>query len=110
MSNLLTMDIIRRLQESRLPAGRGGFGPGERQRETEDREGPRRTRPLPIDLWVDLIQHARIRDRLPEVRQAAHPGDEALDPHAEAAVREGSVLAHVQVPLEGLDRQVVLAD
>ena len=61
-------------------------------------------------LRIDLVQHPRVRDRLAQVRQAAHPGDEALEAHAEAAVREGAVLADVEVPLEGLDRQVVLLD
>ena len=39
-----------------------------------------------------------------------HPSDEPFDAHAEAAVRERAVLADVEVPLEGLDRQPVLLD
>src|SRR5436305_8046417 len=58
-------------------------------------------------LGIDLVQHPRVRDGLAQVRQPGHPGHEALDPHAEAAVREGPVLADVEIPLEGLDRQVV---
>src|SRR5436305_6649693 len=61
-------------------------------------------------LGIDLVQHPGVRDGLAQVRQPGHPGHEALDPHAEAAVREGAVLADVEVPLEGFDRQVVLAD
>src|SRR5215207_9213498 len=59
---------------------------------------------------IDLVEHPRVRDRLAEVRQAGHPGHEALDSHAEAAVRKGAVLPHVEVPLERLDWQVVLVD
>ena len=70
---------------------------------------PARGRPPAGDSGVDLVEHPRVGDGLAHVRQAAHPGDEALDAHAEAAVREGAVLAHVEVPLERLDRQVVLA-
>src|SRR5436305_14813090 len=61
-------------------------------------------------LGIDLVQHPGVRDGLAQVRQPGHPGHEALDAHAEAAVREGPVLADVEVPLEGLDRQVVLLD
>src|ERR1035438_8036461 len=49
-------------------------------------------------------------DALAEVRDAAHPRDEALETHAEARVRKRPVLPHVEVPLERLERQVVLAD
>ena len=42
--------------------------------------------------------------------RAADPGDDALDAHAEAAVRHGAVAAQVEVPLERLLRQVVLLD
>src|SRR6185295_7097917 len=61
-------------------------------------------------LRVDPVQRPRIRDGLAEMGQARHPRHEALDAHAEAAVRIGAVLADVEIPLEGLHRQVVLAD
>ena len=42
--------------------------------------------------------------------EAADPRDGALDAHAEAGVRDGAVAAQVEVPLEGVERQVVLFD
>ena len=59
---------------------------------------------------VEPVDLARVGDRLAQVRDAADPGDAALDPHAEAGVRDGAVLADVEVPLERLDREAVLAD
>src|SRR3954449_7456219 len=61
-------------------------------------------------LRIYLVEHPRIGDGLAQVGETRHPGHEALDPHAEAAVREGAVLADVEVPLEGLNRQAVLLD
>src|SRR5262245_2935192 len=46
-------------------------------------------------LWVDSVQRPRVRDGLAEMGQPRHPGHEALDAHAETAVRIGAVLAHV---------------
>jgi len=54
---------------------------------------------------VDL---PRVGDRLSQVRDPADPGHQPLDPHAESRVRDRSVLAHVQIPLEGVGRQIVL--
>jgi len=42
------------------------------------------------------------------MRHAADPCHHPFHAHAEAGVREGAVFAHVEVPLELLDRQVVL--
>jgi len=41
---------------------------------------------------------------------AGDPGDEALDPHAEAGVGHAAVLADVEIPLEGLLGEAVLPD
>src|SRR6185312_4395874 len=59
---------------------------------------------------IDLVQHPRIRNGLPQVRQAGHPGHEPLDAHAEAAVGERPVFTDVKIPLERLDGEVVLLD
>src|SRR5262245_60674426 len=56
-------------------------------------------------LRVNAVQHARVRNGLAEMRHAADPGHYALDAHAEPRVREGSVFAHVEVPLELVERQ-----
>src|SRR3954453_9107022 len=61
-------------------------------------------------LGIDLVQHPWVRDGLAQVRQAGHPGHEALDSHAEAAVRKRSILTDIKIPLERLDRQVVRLD
>ena len=42
--------------------------------------------------------------------ESAHPGDDALDAHAEAAVGHGAVATQIEIPLEGLLRQLVLFD
>ena len=56
------------------------------------------------------MEQARVGNRLAHVGEPTHPGDEALEPHAEAAVREAAVLAHVEVPLERLLGQLVFLD
>src|SRR5690242_19719881 len=56
--------------------------------------------------WIEAVQHPWIRDRLPQVIQLADPRDHALDSHSEAAVRHGSVAAEIEVPLEGVLRQI----
>ena len=61
-------------------------------------------------LRVQPIQHPRIRNGLAQMLQAADPADHPLDAHAEAAVRHGAEAAEVEIPLEGLLRQVVLLD
>src|SRR4029078_1250445 len=61
-------------------------------------------------LRVHPVEHARVGDRLPQVFESANPADDALDAHAEAAVRDGAVAAQVEIPLEGFVRRVVLLD
>src|SRR5690606_1476941 len=46
-------------------------------------------------------------DGLPHVVQSAHPGDGSLEAEAEARVGDAAPAAQVEVPLEGLARQVV---
>src|SRR5262245_35364923 len=59
---------------------------------------------------IDAIQHSRERDRLAQVVDAAEPRHDALDPHAEAGVRERAEAAQVEVPAERLLGQAVLVD
>jgi hypothetical protein len=44
------------------------------------------------------------------VIQAADPGYDSFDSHAEAGVGDGAVFAQVEVPLEGGERKVVVFD
>ena len=50
------------------------------------------------------------RNRFANVLQPADPRDRPLDPHAEPAVGHRAVAAEVEIPLEGLLRQLVLLD
>ena len=59
-------------------------------------------------LGLGAIDHSWERDGFADVLQAAHPGDETLDAHAEAGVRDRAVFAQIQVPLERFARQFVL--
>ncbi len=59
-------------------------------------------------LRIDLVQHAREGDRLADMGQLADPGHHALDAHAEAGMGHGAVAAQVEIPGEGLARQLVL--
>ena len=61
-------------------------------------------------LRIQPIQHARIGNRLAHVLEPADPRDDALDAHAEAAVRHRAVAAQIEIPLERFLRQVVLLD
>ena len=61
-------------------------------------------------LRVDPMQRARERNRLAHVLQAADPAHHPLDAHAEARVGHAAVAPQVEIPLEGLARQVVLVD
>src|SRR5215471_11275418 len=56
-------------------------------------------------LWVNAVQRARERDCLAQVLQPAEPGHNPLDSHAKPAVRHSTVLAQIQIPLEGRFRQ-----
>jgi len=42
--------------------------------------------------------------------EATDPADNALDAHPEAAVRDASESAQIEIPLEGVLREVVLPD
>src|SRR5512144_2573832 len=65
--------------------------------------GRRSSRPQPL-------QHPRKRNRLPHVGQAADPGDDALEAHAEAGVGYRAVAAEIEIPAERLLGEVVGAD
>src|SRR5256885_15505449 len=59
---------------------------------------------------VEPVERARIGDRLAQVMDAGDPGDEALDPHAEAGVRHRAVLADVEIPAERLQGKALVLD
>src|SRR5262245_16108315 len=59
---------------------------------------------------VDPVEHPREGDRLAQVLDAADPGDDPLDAHAEARMGHAAVRAKITVPAERLLGQVVLAD
>ena len=61
-------------------------------------------------LWVQPVQHARERNRLPHVLQPADPGHGAFDSHAETAVGHAAEFAQVKVPLESLFGKAVFAE
>src|SRR4051812_3840807 len=70
-------------------------------------------------LWGDVrvcglgfqpVQHARERDRLAEVLDAADPGDAPFDAHADPAVRDRAVFAQVEIPVEGFLGELVGRD
>jgi len=50
------------------------------------------------------------RYRFAHVFEAADPGDDALNPHTEAAMGHAAVLAQVQIPSESLFWQAVLVN
>ncbi len=56
------------------------------------------------------MQHSRKRYRFAHVFEAADPGDDALNPHTEAAMGHAAVLAQVQIPSESLFWQAVLVN
>ncbi len=61
-------------------------------------------------LGINAVEGAGEGDGFADVVEAADPGDGALDAHAEAAVGDAAVAAEVEVPLEGVEGQVVLVD
>src|SRR5438874_1993950 len=63
-----------------------------------------------MDLGVDARERTREWNRLADVLEAADPRDGTLDAHAEAGVRDASVLAQVEIPLEGFFGELVLLD
>src|SRR5262245_36858245 len=70
---------------------------------------PRERRPIFMS-GIDPVEHPRIGDRLAQVLEPTDPADDALDAHAEAAVRDAAVAPEIEVPLEGFLRQLVLVD
>src|SRR5206468_4024281 len=59
---------------------------------------------------VQPVQHSRIWNRLAQVIELADPRHHSFDAHPEPAVWHGAVAAQVEIPLEGLLRQLVLLD
>jgi len=59
---------------------------------------------------VDAMEGAGEGDGFADVVEAADPGDDALDAHAEAAVRDRAVAAQVEIPLKGFFGQLVFID
>jgi hypothetical protein len=59
---------------------------------------------------VDAVEGAGEGDGFADVVEAADPGDDALNAHTEAAMRDGAVAAEIQIPLEGGDGESVLLD
>ena len=62
------------------------------------------------ELRVDAVEGPGEGDGFANVVEAAEPGHDSLDAHAEAGVGDAAVFAQVEVPLEGGERQVVLFD
>src|SRR2546430_16033585 len=58
----------------------------------------------------EALEQAGEGDRLAHVVEAAQPGDAALDAHAETGVRHGAVAAEIEVPAEGVERELVPSD
>src|SRR5215510_304863 len=59
---------------------------------------------------VYAIQHPRVGNRFSHVLELADPAHDALDAHAETAVRHGPVAPQVDVPLERFPGQIVVLD
>src|SRR3954465_14216714 len=70
------------------------------------RETNRRSKPLRIDT----VQRSGKWDGFADVLETTDPGDGPLDAHAEAGVRYRAIAAQIQIPLEGVDRQMVIFD
>jgi len=61
-------------------------------------------------LRVNPVQCSGEGDGFADVVEAADPGYDSLDAHAEAGVGDAAVFAQVEVPLEGVERQAVFFD
>jgi hypothetical protein len=59
---------------------------------------------------VNAVEGAGERDGFTDVVEAADPGNGALDPHAESAVRDAAVAAEVEIPLKSFAGELVLVD
>src|SRR5689334_4388970 len=73
-------------------------------------------RPLPTSTTStdlsrpQLIQRPRKRDRFPNMRDAANPGDRALDAESKSRVHEGAVFPQVEIPAVRLFWELLRAD
>ena len=56
------------------------------------------------------MEHPGEGDGFTNVFDATEPGHHTFDAHPESGMRDASILAQVQIPLEGLDGKVVLLD
>src|SRR5581483_12103784 len=63
-----------------------------------------------VHSGINPVQRPGERDRLTHVLEAANPRHAALNAHSEPGVRNAAVLAQVEIPLEGSERQVVGVD
>ncbi len=61
-------------------------------------------------LGVNAVEGSGEGDGFADVVEAADPGYDSLDAHAEAGVGDAAVFAQVEVPLEGVEGQVVFFD
>src|SRR5262245_4616719 len=59
---------------------------------------------------VDPVEHPREGDALADVLAPADPRDRPLEPQTEAGVRDRAVAPEIEVPGEGLLREVLLPD
>ena len=55
-----------------------------------------------IDSRINPVQRSGEGDGFADVVEAADPGYDSLDAHAEAGVGDAAVFAQVEVPLEGV--------
>ena len=62
------------------------------------------------ELRINSVEGSGEGDGFADVVEAADPGYDSLDAHAEAGVGDAAVFAEVEVPLEGVEREVVLDD
>jgi hypothetical protein len=59
---------------------------------------------------INSVECSGEGDGFADVVEAADPGYDSLDAHAEAGVGDAAVFAEVEVPLEGGQREVVVFD
>src|SRR6185437_6606233 len=65
------------------------------------------TRGFFMSSRLQSVQHSRKCDRLSYVFEPAHPCYAAFDPHAEATMRNRSVFAQIDIPVECFFRQMM---
>src|SRR5438067_11951868 len=65
---------------------------------------------LSIFLWIKTGQRPGKRNGLAHMLQAADPRDGPLNSHAKPGMRNAAIFAQIQIPLEGLFRQMVFPD